>query len=125
MAGVAWELHRFPGTNLAGLMELIVGIPVGVISGFIILIAMWIWMEPEGPASIVARGLLAASLAVLAALISFIVVNGAYISRYYGKGGGEYGFLVGALAGVIGGLLVFWLAWERLKLKRACSGQRH
>jgi len=75
MVGVAWELHRFPDTNLAGLMELIAAIAVGVICGLIILIAMWIWMEPEGRASIGARGLLAASLGVLAAPISFIVVN--------------------------------------------------
>jgi hypothetical protein len=115
VAGIAWELHRYPGTNLAGLTELIVGIPVGGVSGFIILIATWIWMEPRGRRSIVPRRVLAVALALLAALMSFILIDAAYESHYYGKGGDGYGFFIGLMIGLFVGLLVFWLAWGRLK----------
>jgi hypothetical protein len=115
VAGVAWELHRYPGTNLAGLMEFIVGIPVGLVCGFIILAATWIWMEPQGRRSIIPRSILAVALAVLAAFMSFILINAAYESHYYGKGGGGYGSFIGLMVGLFGGLLVFWLAWRRLK----------
>src|SRR5271157_2451731 len=115
VAGVAWEFHRYPGTNLGGLMELIEGIPVGVVCGFIVAAATRIWMEPEGRRSIEPRRILALALGVLAGLMSFILISWAYGSHYYGKGGGEYGLLIGLIVAVIGGLLVFRLAWGRLK----------
>jgi hypothetical protein len=96
-------------------MELIAGIPVGVVCGFVILIAMQIWMEPEGQRSIVARRVLAAALGVLAALMSFILVETACGSHYYGKGGDGVCLLAGLVVSAAAALLVFWFAWERLK----------
>ena len=115
VAGVAWEFHRYPGSNLVGLMEFIEGIPVGVACAFIVAAATRIWMEPEGRRSLEPRRILALNLGVLAALLSFILTSWAYGSHYYGKGGGQYDLLIGLIVAVFTGPLVFRLAWGRLK----------
>lgn len=115
VAGVAWELHRYPGTNLPGLMEFIEGVPVGVVCGFVVAVATHIWMEPDGRRSLEPRRILALAFGVLAALLSFILSSWAYGSHYYGKGGGQYDFLIGLIVAAVVSPLVLWLAWGRLK----------
>ena len=115
VVGVAWEIHRFPGTNMASLAEFITGVPVGLVSGLAISVATWRRIGPQGPQSIVARGLLAALLGVLAALLGFFIVNAAYISHYYGKSGSEHDPPVAIVVGILSGLAVFWRAWKGLK----------